>query len=111
MANDRERVGIIGVGRMGLAMAKHVINHGYPLTACDTNADNVEKARQLGAAIAATPAELGRTTRFVILGVGYDDEVNAASRQSIRRNGWADGLPRSTEMAWMVEVCRVGNGA
>jgi 3-hydroxyisobutyrate dehydrogenase/2-hydroxy-3-oxopropionate reductase len=26
--------------------------------------------------IAATPAELGKTTNFVIIGVGYDDEVN-----------------------------------
>jgi 3-hydroxyisobutyrate dehydrogenase-like beta-hydroxyacid dehydrogenase len=76
MANEAERVGIIGVGRMGLAMAKHLINHGYRLTACDINQESVEKARQMGAAVAKTPAELGRTATFVILGVGYDEEVN-----------------------------------
>jgi 3-hydroxyisobutyrate dehydrogenase len=76
MANETERVGIIGVGRMGLAMAKHLINHGYRLTACDINQESVEKARQMGAAVAKTPAELGRTATFVILGVGYDEEVN-----------------------------------
>jgi 3-hydroxyisobutyrate dehydrogenase len=76
MANETERVGIIGVGRMGFAMAKHLINHGYRLTACDINQESVEKARQMGAAVAKTPAELGRTATFVILGVGYDEEVN-----------------------------------
>jgi len=76
MANEKERVGIIGVGRMGLAMAKHLIGHGYPLTVCDINAENVTKARQLGAQVAATPAELGKAVTFVILGVGYDEEVN-----------------------------------
>ena len=76
MANDKERVGIIGVGRMGLAMAGHLINHGYALTVCDINQDSVEKARKLGAAVARTPAELGRACTFVILGVGYDEEVN-----------------------------------
>ncbi len=34
------------------------------------------QARQLGAQVAATPAALGKTATFVILGVGYDDEVN-----------------------------------
>jgi len=76
MANEKERVGIIGVGRMGLAMAKHLINHGYELTACDINAETVDKARTAGAAVAKTPAELGRASTFVILGVGYDEEVS-----------------------------------
>ena len=76
MANDKERVGIIGVGRMGLAMAGHLINHGYALTVCDINAESAEKGRKLGAAVARTPAELGRACTFVILGVGYDEEVN-----------------------------------
>ena len=67
---------VIGVGRMGLAMAKHLIKHGYVLTVCDINTNNLEQARALGAAVAATPTELGRSASFVILGVGYDDEVN-----------------------------------
>jgi len=76
MAEAKERIGIIGVGRMGLAMAKHLIDHGYKLTACDINKDSLDQARQMGAEIAGTPAELGRNATFVILGVGYDAEVN-----------------------------------
>src|SRR5262245_29627698 len=78
MASDtKERIGIVGTGRMGLAMLKHLIKHGYTVTACDVSADALAKARTVGAATADTPAALAKQSDFVILGVGYTDEVNA----------------------------------
>ncbi len=74
---DKEQVGIVGIGRMGLSMARHLVRHGYPVTACDLNAKQCDAARASGASIAATPAEVGKAARFVIIGVGYDDEVAA----------------------------------
>jgi 3-hydroxyisobutyrate dehydrogenase len=81
MANEqpKERVGIIGVGRMGLAMAKHLVKHGFALTVCDIDPGNAAKAGALGASVAATPAQVGKAASFVILGVGYDDEVDAVT--------------------------------
>src|SRR5262252_3023388 len=72
----KERVGIVGVGRMGLAMLKHLVKHGYQVTACDIDDKQLAKARDAGAATANTPAEVARAADFVIIGVGYDDEVN-----------------------------------
>src|SRR2546425_1256448 len=72
----KERVGIVGVGRMGLAMLKHLVKHGYQVTACDIDDKQLAKARDAGAATAETPAEVARAADFVIIGVGYDDEVN-----------------------------------
>ena len=77
--SDKSRIGIVGVGRMGLAMLKHLVKHGHPVTACDLDSKQCDAARTAGAAIAATPAELGKATDFVIIGVGYDDEVNAVT--------------------------------
>jgi 3-hydroxyisobutyrate dehydrogenase/2-hydroxy-3-oxopropionate reductase len=74
-ASGREPLGLIGVGRMGLAIAKHLLNAGYSLTAYDIERSRVEEAGKMGAAAAASPAELGRIASFVILGVGYDKEV------------------------------------
>jgi 3-hydroxyisobutyrate dehydrogenase len=76
---DKERVGIVGVGRMGLAMLKHLIKHGYPVVACDVDDKQLSKAREAGAAVAKTPAELARSANVVIIAVGYDDEVNAVT--------------------------------
>ena len=46
MASEtKERVGIVGVGRMGLAMLKHLVKHGYPVTACDLDDKQLAKAR------------------------------------------------------------------
>jgi len=74
-ATPKEKVGIVGVGRMGLAMLKHLVRHGYPVTACDLSQRQREQATAAGATIAATPADLARTANFVIIGVGYDEEV------------------------------------
>jgi len=74
-----ERIGIVGVGRMGLAMLKHLVKHGYQVTACDLDETQLAKARGAGAATVKTPSEVARAADFVIIGVGYDDEVNAVA--------------------------------
>ena len=56
----KERVGIVGVGRMGLAMLKHLVRQGYQVTACDIDGKQLAKARDAGAATAKTPAEVAR---------------------------------------------------
>jgi 3-hydroxyisobutyrate dehydrogenase len=77
MANaTKERVGIVGVGRMGFAMLKHLVKRGYPVTACDIDNKQLAKAREAGATTVKTPAEVARAADFVIIGVGYDDEIN-----------------------------------
>jgi 3-hydroxyisobutyrate dehydrogenase len=70
------RVGIVGAGRMGLSMLKHLVKKGYAVTVCDVSEKQRDAARAAGASIATTPAEVGKVGDIVILGVGYDDEVN-----------------------------------
>ena len=71
----KEKIGIIGAGRMGQPMVKHMLAKGFEVTVVDINSDNVDKCRAMGAMIARQPQELGDCS-FIILGVGYDDEVN-----------------------------------
>jgi 3-hydroxyisobutyrate dehydrogenase len=78
MANKSgELIGIVGVGRMGLAIAKHLMKHGYRVIAQDIDGKAMEAARAAGAMTAATPAEVGKEAAFVIVAVGYDDEAAA----------------------------------
>jgi 3-hydroxyisobutyrate dehydrogenase/2-hydroxy-3-oxopropionate reductase len=72
---SKDRVGIVGAGRMGLSMLKHLVAKGYAVTVCDISERQRDAARALGATIALTPADVGKANDIVILGVGYDDEV------------------------------------
>jgi 3-hydroxyisobutyrate dehydrogenase/2-hydroxy-3-oxopropionate reductase len=95
-ADRKERVGIVGAGRMGLAMLKHLVRHGFAVTACDLDAAQIAKAREAGAGSAATPAELAKQADFVILGLGYTDEVNAVVHGE---NGLLAALPAGSIIA------------
>lgn len=72
----KERIGIVGPGRMGLAMVRHMIKAGYEVTATDLNPEAVKAAEAAGATSAASAAEVGRLSDIVIIAVGFDDEVN-----------------------------------
>jgi 3-hydroxyisobutyrate dehydrogenase len=93
---DKERIGIVGTGRMGLSMLKHLVKHGYTVTACDVSAEALKNARAAGAATADTPASLATQCEFVILGVGYTDEVNAVVYGD---NGLIANLPKGSIIA------------
>lgn len=75
----KQRIGLIGPGRMGLAMARHLIRHGYPVTVTDINPEQLKKAREAGAETVTSPAEVGKASDFVIIAVGYDDELVAVT--------------------------------
>jgi 3-hydroxyisobutyrate dehydrogenase len=74
---DKERIGVVGVGRMGQAITKHLVRHGYDVIANDIEPKACEAARSLGAEIVNTPAKIGALCPFVIIAVGYDNEAAA----------------------------------
>jgi len=78
MANESgELIGIVGVGRMGLAIARHLMRHAYRVLGHDIDGKAMEAARAAGAGTAASPAAVGKDAAFVIVAVGYDDEAAA----------------------------------
>ena len=76
MAESKETVGIIGVGRMGLAMCRHMLKAGHKVLARDVDAKQLAEARKAGATVADTPAEIGRQATFVIVITVTDEQVN-----------------------------------
>ncbi len=75
----REIIGLVGPGRMGYAMLKHLIAKGYGVTVTDINADNTARAIEAGAEGADSPAALGAVSDFVIIAVGFDHEALAVT--------------------------------
>ena len=60
-----ERVGFIGLGMMGAAIAERFIAAGVNLTVCDVNPDSVAPFRAAGAAVAETPREVADRAEIV----------------------------------------------
>jgi 3-hydroxyisobutyrate dehydrogenase/2-hydroxy-3-oxopropionate reductase len=77
-------------------MLRHLVKKGYAVTVCDISDQQREAARSLGATIVLTPAEVGRASDIVILGVGYDDEVEDVV---FGNNGLFESMPRGSIIA------------
>ena len=60
------RIGIAGIGKMGAAMAQRLMEVGHEVTAWNRSADKLQAVTDAGAAVAATPAELAKTTDTTI---------------------------------------------
>ena len=71
----KDRVGIIGPGRMGLAMLKHLKKHGFGVTVYDINEEQVARAVEAGGIEAASAKEVGNNSDVIIVGVGFEPEV------------------------------------
>ena len=60
------KIAFIGVGTMGLPMAKNLVTKGFAVTAYDTNADATKAAASAGMTAAASAAEAVTTADLVI---------------------------------------------
>src|SRR5215831_7308634 len=60
------RIGVAGIGKMGAAIAQHLIEVGHQVTVWNRSAGKLKPAMDAGAAVAATPAELAQRCEAVI---------------------------------------------
>ncbi len=71
------KIGWVGVGKMGLPMATHVLNAGHSVTACDRVPTLVQAIVARGATAAATPAAAAREAEVVFSSVPDDAALRA----------------------------------
>ena len=69
------KVGILGLGKMGAPMARHLIAKGYNVTGFDPVDAAQRNATALGVSVLDSPREVARTSDVVIVVVGFDHEV------------------------------------
>ena len=78
MTDDRDRstrVGFIGLGSQGAAMARRITDEGFPLTIWARRPASVEPFAGTDAVVASTPAELGAASDVVGICVVADADV------------------------------------
>ena len=73
-----ESVGVIGLGKMGGQLARHLAAAGFETRGYDVRAEAMTAAEADGAAATGSPAELASASDLVIVAVGFDSELEAA---------------------------------
>ena len=75
VAATPHRLGFIGLGNMGLPMARRLIAAGHAVTVWNRNGERARSLQDLGAAVASTPAELAEQCEIVGLCLTNGDAV------------------------------------
>src|SRR5262245_6576855 len=81
-----ERLGFIGLGNMGGAIALRLLRAGYPVTVLDLDADKLKPLVREGASSAATPKEVGERSTIVLASL----QPNDVEKVACGKNGIAD---------------------
>jgi 3-hydroxyisobutyrate dehydrogenase len=77
-------IGFIGIGVMGQPMALNLARAGTSLVVWNRSADKCEVLRAAGAKVAATPAEVFRQARIVILMLNNSDSMDSVLGRGTR---------------------------
>jgi 3-hydroxyisobutyrate dehydrogenase len=72
-----DRVGFIGLGTMGAAMAANIVRAGFPLTAWNRTRGRAPELADLGATFADSPAALAAASDVVVICVSDTPDVEA----------------------------------
>jgi 3-hydroxyisobutyrate dehydrogenase-like beta-hydroxyacid dehydrogenase len=73
--NAIKTVGIIGLGKMGAPMARHLLAKGFRVAGCDALDEARQNALSLGVSVLDSPSEVAQASEVVIIVVGFDHEV------------------------------------
>jgi 3-hydroxyisobutyrate dehydrogenase-like beta-hydroxyacid dehydrogenase len=95
------KIGFVGLGQMGSRMAARLLDAGYALSVCDTNAAAVEALVQKGAKPARHAAELASQTDIVLMSLPTPDVVRDVALGK-------DGVTEGTRAKVLVDLSTTG---
>ncbi len=72
---DKPPIGFVGLGIMGLPMAGHILDAGYPLTVYNRTRSKTEELGARGAKVADSPAEVAADSQVIITIVSDSPDV------------------------------------
>jgi 3-hydroxyisobutyrate dehydrogenase-like beta-hydroxyacid dehydrogenase len=72
------KIGILGLGKMGAPMARHLLARGFNVCGHDPLEAARRNAQSLGVSVLGSPGEVAAASELVIVVVGFDHEVETA---------------------------------
>ena len=82
------KIGIIGIGMLGKAVAMHLLDSGYELIVYNRNPSKTTELSNKGANVANSPADVAKSVDLVFTIVKY---ANAVKEVSFGKNGIVEG--------------------
>ncbi len=92
MKSVDERIGFIGLGNMGGAIALRLLRAGYSLTVLDLDKERMETFKQNGAEVAATPKEVAQRSTIVLASLQPKDVEKVACGENGIAEAKKEGL-------------------
>ncbi len=71
-----EGVGLIGLGKMGLPMARNLLAKGFRVVGFDVREEARDAAARVGVEVVGSPAGSSATTAMTLVVVGFDEQVS-----------------------------------
>src|SRR6266567_7529827 len=90
-----KRAGGIGLGAMGVQMARHMVQKGFEVSGYDVNADAAKRAESHGVRICDSVTDAGNNAEVVFVMVANDEQIHDV----IERSGLLDVLARGAVIA------------
>jgi len=82
------KVGIIGLGMLGNAVALHLLDSGFEVTVYNRTKEKTTQAREKGAKVAKSPKEIAENSELIITVV---KDANAVKEVSFEKDGIIEG--------------------
>jgi 3-hydroxyisobutyrate dehydrogenase-like beta-hydroxyacid dehydrogenase len=89
-------VGVVGLGRMGRPIARHLVTAGFAVHGYDRRLEEAEACSADGVTIVANAAEVASASDLVIVVVGFEGQVDDVV---FGKDGLGDGLRPGTVVA------------
>ena len=93
------RTGVIGLGAMGLQMARHLVGKGFEVVGFDVDVDAMKRALGHGVKSCLSPAQVGAHAEVVIVMVANDQQVeDAVARSGLMLRGLEEWPGKDTKV-------------
>ena len=107
MANATvKRTGMIGLGAMGLQMARHMVKNGFEVSGYDVSAEAAKQAQAHGVRICGSAAEAGKNVDVIFVMVANDKQIHDVIEHSGLLDVLARGAVIGIASSCSPETCR-----